>query len=48
MGGLLMAYQLGRLVPHESSFTQKASAGTWGCVIRRPSLCGNPYGHLTI
>lgn len=34
-----MAYQLGRLIPHMSYFEQKASAGTWGCVIRRPSLC---------
>lgn len=32
------AYQLGRLVPQLSYFEQKASAGTWGCVIRRPSL----------
>ena len=39
-----MAYQLGRLVPHESSFTQKASAGTWGCVIRRPSLVATMTG----
>lgn len=39
-----MAYQLGRLVPHESSFTQKASAGTWGCVIRRPSLVATLTG----
>ena len=39
-----MAFQLGRLVAHESSFTQKASAGTWGCVIRRPSLVATMTG----
>lgn len=39
-----MAYQLGRLVPHESSFTQKVSAGTWGCVIRRPRLVATLTG----
>lgn len=39
-----MAFQLGRLVAHESSFTQKASAGTWGCVIRRPSLVATMAG----
>lgn len=32
------AFQLGRLIPRMSSFEQKASAGTWGCVIRHPSL----------
>lgn len=32
------AFQLGRLVPKLSSFEQKATASTWGCVIRRPSL----------
>ena len=32
------AFQLGRLIPKLSSFEQKATAGTWGCVIKRPSL----------
>lgn len=39
-----MAYQLGRLIPHMSNFEQKASAGTWGCVIRRPSLVATMTG----
>lgn len=39
-----MAFQLGRLVSYESSYTQKASAGTWGCVIRRPSLVATMTG----
>lgn len=38
------AFQLGRLVPDLSSFSQKASAGTWGCVIRRPSLVATMTG----
>ena len=38
------AYQLGRLVPELSSFRQKASAGTFGCVIRRPSLVATMTG----
>lgn len=32
------AYMLGRLVPGLSCWEQKATAGTWGAVIRRPSL----------
>ena len=39
-----MAYQLSRLIPHLSFFEQKASAGTWGCVIRRPSLVATMTG----
>lgn len=31
-------FRLGRLIPDLSSYRQKASAGTYGCVIRRPSL----------
>ena len=38
------AFGLGRLIAHESSFTQKATAGTWGCVIRRPSLVATMVG----
>lgn len=30
--------RLGRIVPKLSSFTQKAMGGTWGAVIKRPSL----------
>lgn len=38
------AFQLGRLIPKLSSFEQKASAATWGCVIRRPSLVATMLG----
>ena len=30
-------FRMGRLIPELSSYKQKASAATWGCVIRRPS-----------
>ena len=38
------AFQLGRLIPKLSSFEQKASAATRGCVIRRPSLVATMTG----
>lgn len=38
------AFGLGQLIAHESCFTQKATAGTWGCVIRRPSLVATMTG----
>ena len=38
------AFYLGRLIPKLSSFEQKASAATWGCVIRRPSLVATMLG----
>ena len=38
------AFQLGRLIPNLSSFKQKATAGTWGCVIKRPSLVATMTG----
>lgn len=38
------AFQLGRLIPKMSSFEQKASAGTWGCVITRPSMVATMTG----
>ena len=34
----------GRLVPETTSYKQKVSAGTWGCVIRRPSLVATMLG----
>lgn len=38
------AFELGRLIPMLSSFEQKATAGTWGCVIRHPSLVATMTG----
>ena len=37
-------FKLGRLVPGLTSFKQKASAGTWGCVIKRPHLVATMLG----
>lgn len=37
-------FRMGRLVAETSSFRQKASAATWGCVIRRPSLVATMLG----
>lgn len=37
-------YRLSRMVPHATSFEQKAFAGTWGCVIRRPSFIARMLG----
>lgn len=34
----------GRVIPETSSFKQKVSAGTWGCVIRHPSLVATMTG----
>lgn len=34
----------GRIIPETSSFKQKVSAGTWGCVIRHPSLVATMTG----
>lgn len=38
------AYMLGRLVPKISSWEQKATASTFGCVIRRPNLVATMLG----
>nr|DAH44246.1 MAG TPA: major capsid protein [Caudoviricetes sp.] len=38
------AFQLHRLIPKSSSFEQKASAATWGCVIRRPNFVATMTG----
>lgn len=37
-------FRMGRLIPELSSYKQKASAATWGCVIRRPSLVATMLG----
>lgn len=43
-----MAYsekmRLGRVIPELSSFKQKAAAGTWGSVLKRPSLVATMTG----
>ena len=38
------AYMLGRLVPKLSAWEQKATASTFGCVIRRPNLVATMLG----
>lgn len=37
-------YVLGRLVAHETSFSQKASAGTYGAVIKQPAFIATMTG----
>ena len=37
-------FRMGRLIPELSSYKQKASAATWGCVIRRPNLVATMLG----
>ena len=39
-----VAFNLGRLVMDMSSYRQKASAGTWGSIIRRPTAVATMTG----